>query len=362
MYALNTISILRRMGSPDFTNRTLYGEQTDGLRYVWTVWLVIMLFPSLFGNTTILVASLKYRAIKLHRVIVMFVEHIAMLDLALAISCLIPKTASLIANQWFLGRGLCYYVVMATYYGHAAKLMYIAAITTCKWVLLSYPLKAKAWFRKRASLFLGVFILILSTGLPISFLVVDREDVSFDYRTYICAYGYTSDIWQWLQIVLSVVLGFIPMIIIVIMSALLVSHLLKAKQSAARSRGSFRWQGLITVQMTAALYILSYLPFISYMVVDALTEQSDLRLRTSFYPLYHRLAKESMWLSVMYNVFIYAFTVKSFRDYLKGEVRQRLSTVSFPGTKYPAKSIFNIKNVIYCPYPSPFYCVSFKET
>ena len=318
-------------GSPDFSNRTLYEEKNDALRYTWASWLIIVLFPSLFGNVTILVASLKYRAIKLHSVIVMFIEHIAWLDLILTVSCLVPKAVSLTLNEWVFGKVPCYFIVFVTYYGHCAKLQYIGAQTTCKWLILNYPLRTKNWFENRIHVGIWAVIWVFSCGFPIAFLVIDREDMLFDYRTYLCAYRYSSPAWRWLQIVFSGTLGLIPITIIIITSALLVTHLLKAKRSAERSRGSFRWQGLVTVLMTAALYILSYVPFASYVVVEAVAELTQSSVTSSAYILYYRVAKESMWFSVMYNVFIYSFTVKSFRDYLKGEVRQRLSTVSLSG-------------------------------
>ena len=322
------------MTSPDFSNKTLYGTDTKELRSIWAGWLIVFLFPSILGNITILLASLKYRAIKLHRVVVMFIEHIAMLDFILALTCLIPKVVSLLVNRWVFGEALCYAVVFITYYGHCTNLMYICTFTTCKWLILTFPLRSKFWFRKQYHTPVCFAIWVLAATFPIAFLIIDKSDISFDYRTYLCAYRYTSKKWDLWIIILSVILGFLPMTILLTVTTLLTRYLIRAKKSAERTSGSFRWQGLITVLLTAALYMISYLPFASYVVVATLMKQKRADVTTTpGYILYYRISKETMWCSSTYNIFIYAFTVKSFRDFLRGKVTERLSRVSLSGRK-----------------------------
>ena len=323
------------MPFPDFSNKTLFGDDTNELRSIWAGWLIVFLFPSLIGNITILVASLKYRAIKLHKVIVLFIEHIALLDFMLAFTCLIPKVVSLIANQWVFGNALCYSVVFITYYGHCMNLLYISTVTTCKWLILSYPQQSKYWFKKQYHSYVCFTIWVLATTFPIAFFAIDRSDISFDYRTYLCSYRYTSEKWEFWSIFLSVILGFIPMATLLTMTVLLTRYLIRAKKSAERTCGSFRWQGLITVLLTAALYTISYLPFAIYVVVETLLKQTNTTLTTTpGFVFYYRIAKETMWCSSTYNIFIYAFTVKSFRDFLRGRVTERLSRVSLSGWEF----------------------------
>ena len=54
----------------EFSNKTEYGIETAAQRYTWAGYYLFVILSSLIGDTTILVASIKFRAIKLHRVLV----------------------------------------------------------------------------------------------------------------------------------------------------------------------------------------------------------------------------------------------------------------------------------------------------
>ena len=64
-----------------FSNKTQYGIDNDTVRYSFAGWYVFVLLSSFIGDTTILVSSVKYRAIRLHKLIVVIIQHIAACDL-----------------------------------------------------------------------------------------------------------------------------------------------------------------------------------------------------------------------------------------------------------------------------------------
>ena len=53
----------------DTNNKTLYGLQRKGWQIFWLNIYVITIFSSIVGNSIILVASIKFKAIKLDKVI-----------------------------------------------------------------------------------------------------------------------------------------------------------------------------------------------------------------------------------------------------------------------------------------------------
>ena len=84
----------------DSNNRTLYGIEDQGVRYFWVGYHLLVLISSLVGDTTILIASIKYKAIKLSDFILTIIHHIAFTDLALSLLYVFPGLISLLENRW----------------------------------------------------------------------------------------------------------------------------------------------------------------------------------------------------------------------------------------------------------------------
>ena len=74
---------------------------------IWTVCHVIIALLSLTGDSVILLGTVKYRAIKLHRVIVVIIQHIAVSNLMLTLFRVLPSIAGLVAQGWTLGTFMC---------------------------------------------------------------------------------------------------------------------------------------------------------------------------------------------------------------------------------------------------------------
>ena len=106
---------------------------------IWTVYHVAIALLSLFGDTIILVGTTKYKAIKLHRVIVVIIQHLAAADLMLTFSRVVPIIVSLIGGGWVLGNFLC-----SVNFGLAYVVTPTMCILTCvlvisKLMIVQYP-------------------------------------------------------------------------------------------------------------------------------------------------------------------------------------------------------------------------------
>ena len=191
-----------------YSNKTLYGIEDQALRCTWASYIIFVLLSSPIGDTTILIASIKYRAFKLHKYTVIIIEHIAICDLLATIIAVIPLTMTLFANRWILGEFLCYTLPYAGYYLYTAGPLLICAMTSSKLLILKYPLKARTWQSKKAHLICGT-AWTTALVLPLMFFLVDKNDISFDYRNYGCDYLYSSNIWNWLApLLFSVIYGY----------------------------------------------------------------------------------------------------------------------------------------------------------
>ena len=201
----------------EYSNKTIYGIENDALRYTWAGYYLFVILSSLIGDTTILVASIKYKAIKLHRVIVTIIQHIAVCDLLVVTVDVFPTFITVIADRWVLGEYICYAVSFAPHHVFIASILLICATTTCKLLLLKYPLRFGTTSSKKVHLLCAICWVIALT-LPITTLLVDWKDVGFSYIYYMCMHGFSSDIWRYLLHLKNFILLFLPATLVVITS------------------------------------------------------------------------------------------------------------------------------------------------
>ena len=91
-----------------YDNTTQYKIDDLTERQILIGYRGLLTVSSLIGDSLILVGSLRYNAIKLHKIIVIFVQHMAVADLLLTVFGIVPGAVSLAANDWILGDVLCY--------------------------------------------------------------------------------------------------------------------------------------------------------------------------------------------------------------------------------------------------------------
>ena len=301
--------------SYNYSNKTLFGINSDAERYSWTACNLLIITASFIGDTTILVGSIKYKAFQLHKIIVTIIQHIAVCDLLLS-AMILQRTVSLAvgASKEELGAGLCYLKAYLGGYTMTASVFLICAMTLSKYLLLKYPLRTGPLTRKHAHQ-LCALMWTVSLYFPVTFLLTDKHDVSFDYRQYDCAYNFSSHAWKWLKPVSSLLLGIIPNVTIIVTTVLLLNE---ARKVARGER--LRWQGIMTVVLTAVVYSVSIIPLTVYYLAEPYVEKKP-GDPSEFYTDYFRIASAFLNINVMANFYIYSLTVTSFRKFLKSKVR-----------------------------------------
>ena len=278
-----------------------------------------MFLVSLFGDSIILVASIKYKAFKLHKVIVIFIQHIAACDLLLSFVSILTQYVSLLANRWLFGSLICYVKVYLGFLCNTASVFLICGMTVSKVLTLKFPLKADSWSEKGHVICSGIWI--LSCCVPGTFLIVDKDDVGFLKSRYTCIYHATSSAWKWLRPILSFLFAGAPIITVVATSLVLLKHLLYARQVSSRSSGNVRWQGIATVVLTAAVYCISFIP----RAVSMMTRGREINGWSEIYA--SRVGETFMYFSVAANFFVYSLTVPSFQKFLKTRLQLMTSRV-----------------------------------
>ena len=312
----------------EYSNATKYGIESVSLRYTWAGYYLFVILSSFIGDTTILVASIKYQAIKLHRVIVVIIQHIAVCDLMLSVDTIV-SLGSILKGKWVFGSFLLYFTNYGEYYISSTSIFLIGAMTTSKLLLIQYPLRLGNTSSNKAHVLCGICWLLASI-VPASLLSVDWKDVYFTYRGYVGEYGYTSNVWQYLKPPLAIFVVFTPVCLVAATSAHL---LLIARKFARKDRQSLKWQGLITTVLTATVFFIAYLPYFLMLLLEPFFSTEFKRQR--IYVYCHRVAVSCLPLNTLCNFYIYCLTVPSFRSFVLSRL-QRFSRI-FPVLCLPGK-------------------------
>ena len=315
----------------NYSNFTQFGIENNVEKYAYVGWRMFVVICSLLGDTTILVASIKYKAFRLNRIVVVLIEHVAATDLLQVVCNLSPSMISAIFNRQGSSKILCYVEFFITYYLNTASAAFIAAMTLGKLLLLKHPLRAATWSKEKVHK-VCVGIWLVSIYVPLMHLLVDKDDVTFDCRLYSCAYLYTKSVWKKLMPVLALLALFAPNVTIITSTVLILKE---ARKFVRRTHEKLRWQGITTVVLTATVYTLSILPITVYFIAKPLIEKNQ-SVPGPFFKEFFRLGHGIMGCNFLANFFVYSLTVDSFRSFLKTKFANTTSfllyTVSLPGT------------------------------
>ena len=318
-------------------NRTLYGIHNDTERHFLIFYNTFIALTSLIGDSIILISTVKYNAIKLHEIVVVITQNLAVCDLLLTVFRIIPQTAALIADDWVVGVFMGHAQNAVNYLAGTTTMTLTCAMTTVKLLIVKYPLKTGTW-----SIYTGYKLCGALWGLQIAswlpWLVVNmfyvRNTLYFTYRTYQCSYNYFSPhtpTWFTMYASLSFLLGTILPFLVVIVTSL--SLLVLAFRAAARQRQSVRWQGFGTVVLTAVVFCVSLLPWnVVYASFLMGRLPSVIMLRSTIF-----LTN----LNVNANFFIYLLTVKSFKEFMKSAVRSLVNRARKPRKIGPNRRTLN---------------------
>ena len=297
-----------------------FGIRSTLERCIWVTWYTFIFLLSLIGDSTILLASVKYNTFELPEMVVRSIKNIAVCDLLLALSYVFPCIISLIGNGWVMGPLLCYLNLYLCYYGITVSCLLVATMTTTKYFLLKFPLRSGIWFERHGGkLCAGVWMFALYT--PLVFLIVDKDDVMFDYRTYNCMYGFSAPAWKYLKPFLAILGGVLPNMVMIITS---LSLLVRAKK---RCRGEVRLQGVLTVLLTALVYSLANAPFTIYHVIARFISKTS--AQPSFFHRYFlRIAWAIVCCNIVSNFFVYSLSVQSFRKFWKVRIGNLMTNIT----------------------------------
>ena len=310
-------------------NRTAYGIHDVTDRTFLISYNIFIALSSLLGDPIILIACLKYQAIKLHKTVVIIIQHLAVCDLLLTVFRIIPQTAALIADNWVTGTFLGHVQNNVNYVSGSVTMTLTCALTVVKLLVVKYPFRTAAWSARVGHvLCAALWLFQLISWIP--WFVVNmfyvRDTLFFSYRTYQCSYNYFSPetpAWFTLYASVNFLVATVLLMILIFVTSLLL--LLVAWRSAARHREAVRWQGIRTVLLTVGVFYVSLLPWnVVYATFLMKLVQNLTAIRATFFLTNFNINA---------NFLIYALTVKSFRKFLKNRFKIMFNKRSNPFLK-----------------------------
>ncbi|XP_063682841.1 melatonin receptor type 1C-like [Bolinopsis microptera] len=288
-----------------YDNYTLYGIHSKTERGLLIGYNSFIFTSSVIGDTLILIGSLRYNAIKLHKVMVTFIQHLAVVDLLLVVFTIVPVAVSLAANGWILGDILCNLSHFANVYFSSVGFLLISVLAVSKTLIVKFPLRAISVSSKTAQsaacgIWLYSLVLIIVT---ISTGNLGQGGAYFNYLHYDCGIPGTT-VFNTVYIV--------PVLIsTVVTMASSVMLIVMVRRIADRRPGGLQWQGVLTVLLTVAVHTAATLPLEIFYIVPSFD---------GYIPL-GRAAWQIAALDLVGNFYIYSLTLYSFREFLKSRMK-----------------------------------------
>ena len=329
-------------------NKTLYmlGGKNDFEKAALYTYSTFYLLAALAGNSVILLAtSRRYEAIKLDRVTVTIIQHIAFCDVGNVFFSYIPGFISFIYGRWVLGRVLCWVrVYIGALFALTGSLL-VCGLNVSKLSILLNPLGTRHVPTTTAKCHLVVgFLWLVSAIWPVSQLVVEPVNFYFDYRIMICMYAYSASVWKWLGPLCLTVVIILPSIIAIFTTLWIL--VIARKQVSKRNKQykeSLQWQSILTVVLIATVYCVSFLPHAVYYIFsladpnfiakkeflplasgEVLFQEygvDGLPMQGFVYDRFSSFGNFMLTINNFSNFFVYYFSIASFRKFLNCKVR-----------------------------------------
>ena len=260
----------------------------------------------IIGNSTVIYSSLRYNAIRLDKVSLIFVRNLAVADVLYTLCVILPQFITYCAGSWVLGHAYCVVMAQIGIIPASANTLTVLAITAYRLRVVSSPLSGII----STSLARGTLMWIWCVALiPTCVFVAYKSTSEFRQNNSRCL----SDIYdnETARIPVMTLVGLIvllPLFAITICNIAL--SVIALKHSARRAEVSYR--ALVMVCALSGLFIVSWSP---YLVFTFLKMKSP-----DIPPSLDLLAFHCIFINSFGNPILYSITNKRFGEYVKGLV------------------------------------------
>ena len=246
----------------------------------------------------------------------------AVCDLMQSIFRVFPVLAAILADGLVLGKTMGHIQTNLMYITTWYTMLLTCALTTVKFAHLKYPFQARAWSQNTGHI---ISVALLGVVLFAYFLILVgnmlylRDTLDISFLTYECYYiDQLTKIPSWFRNYSLIILAAQQLIcntILVVASILILLLAKKVRSTMGRRR---RLEGTITVLLTVAVQFLSFLPTL---VTYAIWLIMGVHISGKLW----RAVAYAAFLNIVANFYIYCYTSRSFREFLKSKISEARS-------------------------------------
>ena len=305
-----------------------YGIHNKAERYILIGYNLLIFLSSVKGDTFILLGTWNFNAIKLHRVIVGFIQYIAAADLIYSIFRVLPGIVSLASQKWVLGSFLCSVDQIVFCIFSLTICFLISALALSKYLVIKYPLRTVSLSTKVTHVSSFCILVACTVFVAVVLAMNGQNGMYFSYLDYNCDdYFLNEEVWTRAKyLVLCTTIGLVVLINVIITTFSSVMLLIEAKRAAARREQDLQWQGVIAVVLTAAIFGFTLLMVAAYYICNKfVTGRSDVLEHAV---RYYRYMWYLTYVNSVTNFYIFTLTLSSFREFLKSSIKAMVVMVT----------------------------------
>ena len=275
-----------------------------------SIFCFVMTIFGLFGNGTVFYASVRYKAIKMDKVSLIFVQNLAIADILYTLCVIFPQMITYFSRGWVLGKVYCFISAQLCFIPGSVNALTVLLISTYRVQLINNPFYSISSTTARIISLLTWLLGTAGTIISLSY----KSTSSFSPLHSNCMSSVYShpEAQQMLKIALAVIV-MIPLMIITIENAVLCAFAIRSAKRQNSSRSTSSSKALITVCALSGVFIVSWVPYIAFTIMKSSNLSTPLALDL--------MSINCTFINSFANPILYSITNKRFGCFLKGLFR-----------------------------------------
>jgi hypothetical protein len=189
-------------------------------------------------------------------------------------------------------------------------------------MILKNPIKAKNWKHKQGKIVCAA----IYTGclyFPASSFLVEKNEIEMKINIYESEFANEIKLPTSYFLISTGIGILLPCVAVFLTTVPTLIILIQGRRVSRRSRGEVRWQGIVTVVLTALVFCIANLPLAAFKFYQNYHEgtQSDNFAKVSF---------SLPMLNIMSNFYIYCLTIPSFRRFISSTFKVLATKCGWP--------------------------------
>ena len=275
-----------------------------------SIFCIIMTIFGLFGNGTVFYSSVRYNAIKLDKVSLIFVQNLAVADILYTLCVIFPQMITYLSRGWVLGKVYCFINAQLSFIPGSVNALTVLLISTYRVRLITNPFYSISSTTARVISLLAWLLGTAGTIISLSYKCTS----SFSPLNAKCMSSVYSHVvaGKLLNLALVVII-MIPLLVITIENAVLCAFAIRSARRHNSSRPTSSFKALTTVCALSGVFIVSWVPYIAFTIMKSSNLSTPLALDV--------MAVHCIFINSFANPILYSMTNKRFGSFLKGVLR-----------------------------------------